>query len=311
MQLNRSIRFRVVQSLITAGLQADEGVHKALNYIVNEVEPEERLVKLLVEHGASPTANDCQSLIDAAANVAADCLPLLFTREMSKVDINRAYSNAFTEERYSNWFTENGLRTAKLLLDKGAKGSKGEALSLSLVLVLKNSTEASNSLSDRFVSLLVSYGPDVNFNHGEPLQLAASKASVSWSKALLTCKPNSETLSLAFQCIFDTALSQEDVLQLFKLFADYRQDGSEIDVMLKQEGKEPILVRAMSQYPRSTAVVSTLLDAGYYHDQRVKCKLHEDADEEEDVTLLTWAIAQPQKKISTAVIETLTERGGE
>jgi len=32
--------------------------------------------------------------------------------------------------------------------------------------------------------------------------------------------------------------------------------------------------------------------------------------DEEDVTLLTWAIAQPQKRVSTGVIELLLERGG-
>lgn len=303
--LNRSIRQRIIQSLISAGLPVGAELHKALNYAVNEEEPEERLVKMLLDHGASPIINECQTLVDAAKNTAHNCLPLLLTKEMSRADTGRAFARSFTTDSYSRWFTDSGLQTAKMLLEKGAKT---EALSSALVSVMRMASPENVRLSDRFVTMLISFGPDVNYNDGEPLQVAASKANVAWCNSLLTCSPTSKTLSLAFQCIFDTARSEDEALDLFKLFADHREGGVEIDVMATQQGKEPILVRAMRQYPRSTAVVSTLLNAGYYHDQSVRCKLMEDGMEE-DVTLLMWAIAQPQKRVSTNVIELLTERG--
>lgn len=303
--LNRSIRQRIVQSLISAGLPVGAELHKALNYAVKEEEPEERLVKMLLDHGASPIINECQTLVDAAKNTAHNCLPLLLTKDISRADTGRAFARSFTSDSYSKWFTDSGLQTAKLLLEKGAKN---DALSSALVSVMKMATPENVRLSDRFVTMLISFGPDVDYNDGEPLQVAASKANVAWCNSLLTCSPASKTLSFAFQCIFDTARSEEEALDLFKLFAEHRESGVEIDVMATQKGKEPILVRAMRQYPRSTAVLSTLLDAGYYQDQSVKCKLMEGGSEE-DVTLLMWAIAQPQKKISTSVIELLTERG--
>lgn len=277
-----------------------------LNDAVNEEDPEERLVRLLLHSGASATANSCKSLVDAVQNMASPCLSLMLQRDTAQKDINQAFNGAFTTETFNKWFTPRGLETAQLLLDKGASG---DALSNSLLLVMQNSTPPTSGLADQFVEVLVSHGADVNYNRGQPLRQAASVANVEWTRKLLGRKPTSETLSLAFQCIFDTALSQEEVLGLFKLFAEYRDGDAQIDVMVTLQGSEPVLVRAMKQYPRSPMILSTLLDAGYYYDQLTTYVLHSDVGDEE-VTLLSWAIAQPQKRVSTAVLELLIKRGG-
>lgn len=289
-----------------AGLQPSEDLHMALNDAVNEEEPEERLVGLLLENGASVTANGCKSMVDAVQRMASPCLSLMLQRDIAQKDINQAFTRAFTTQTFDKWFTPSGLKTAQLLLDEGASG---DALSNSLLLVMQKSTPETNELANEFVEILVSHGADVNYNRGQPLQQAASVANVDWTRKLLSRKPTSETLSLAFQCIFDTALSQEEVLGLFKLFAEYRDGDAQIDVMVTLQGSEPVLVRALKQYPRSPMILSTLLDAGYYHDQLTSYPLHDDVGEEE-ITLLCWAIAQPQKRVSTTVIELLIERGG-
>ncbi|TQV92725.1 hypothetical protein V2A60_009190 [Cordyceps javanica] len=303
--LNRDTRYAVVEDLTKAGLQPCEDLHMVLNDAVNEDDPEERLVRLLLENGASATSNSCKSLVDAVQNMASSSLSLMLQRDISPKDINQAFNGAFTTETFNKWFTPRGLETAQLLLNKGASG---DALSNCLLLVMKNSTLDSGDLADQFVEVLVSHGADVNYHRGEPLQQAASVANIEWTRKLLGCKPTSETLSLAFQCIFDTALSQEEVLGLFRLFAEYRDGDAQIDVMVTLQGSEPVLVRAMKQYPRSPMILSTLLDAGYYHDQLATYTLHPDIGEEE-VTLLSWAISQPQKRVSTSVIELLVERG--
>lgn len=301
--MSRDARFQIVQNLFKAGLAISEDVHIALNDAVNEEDPEERLVKLLLQHGASPMANDCKTLIDASQNMASSSLNLLLQKDIAEKDINRAFNGAFTVATFQSWFTDRGLATAKMLLDKGAKG---DAITTALVCVMDNGKGA---LADEFVDLLVRCGPDVNFNNGQPLQVAASKANGTWTRKLLDCHPTSETLSLAFQCIFDTALPQDEVLDLFRSFAEYREGGVGIDVMATLQGADPVLARAIKQYPRSPLVVETLLDAGYYHDQTAQCTLHEGAEPEE-VTLLTWAISQPQKRVSSAVVELLVQRGG-
>ena len=306
--LNRDSRFHIIRDLFQAGMQTSEELHIALNDAVNEEDPEERLVQLLLEHGASPSANGCKTLVDAANNAASTSLALLLKQEIQAEDINRSFNQAFGDKTFKTWFSERGLETAKMLLEKGAGG---EALSGALALTMKRSSAERQELADKFVSLLVSSGADVNYNNGEPLQNAASRANVAWSKQLLALKPSIQTLSLAFQCIFDTALPQDEVFDLFKLFAEYRDGDVRIDVMSEQQSAEPLLVRALSQYPRSTKILEALLDAGLYHDQPCHFKLHSDVEEPEQMTLLSWAIAQPQKRVSTAVIETLVARGGE
>lgn len=226
---------------------------------------------------------------------------------MPEKDVSRAFNQAFTADTFNTWFTETGLETAQLLL---AKGVRGDALSSALVLIMKNSMPETRDFADRFFNLLMAHGPDVDFNDGEPLQQAASKSDVPWTAKLLECHPSAQTLSLAFQCIFDTALTQDGIMDLFKMFAEYHEGNMGIDVMIGQQGSEPVLVRAINQYPRSTKILTTLLDAGFYHDQATTCRIHAEAEEEE-VTLLVWAIAQPQKRVSRAVIELLIERGGD
>ncbi|KAG8426726.1 hypothetical protein J3459_007859 [Metarhizium acridum] len=304
--LSRDSRFQVVNDLIKAGLRPTDDMHIALNEAINEDDPEERLVRLLLNHGASPAANGCKTLVDAVNNSASSSLALLLEKNLSQEDISRAFNQAFTTETFAKWFTDRGYETANLLLDKGAHGA---SLSGALVLTMRNSTVETEMLADKFVTLLIKHGADVNYNNGEPLQQAASKANVSWTKQLLECRPTISTLSLAFQCIFDTALSQDEVLDLFKMFAEYRDGDVRIDVLSSQQGSEPVLVRAISQYPRSTTILETLLDAGLYHDQATTYKIHADVDEEEVMTLLTWAISQPQKRVSTSVIELLLARG--
>ncbi len=76
--------------------------------------------------------------------------------------------------------------------------------------------------------------------------------------------------------------------------------------MFKHPRCEPILFRALSRHPRSTRILQALLDAGYYHDQMIVARVGPDeSHEEEKVSLLLWALLQPQKRISSAVIELL------
>ncbi|PHH69661.1 hypothetical protein CDD82_7615 [Ophiocordyceps australis] len=304
--LERDNRFRVITDLFKAGLKATEELDITLNDAVNEENPEERLVRLLLQHGASPTTNGCKTLIDATQCLAPRSLGPLLQRDIAKDDISRAFNEVFTEDAFTRWFTDAGLDTAKLLL---AKGVSSQATCLPLALVMKQSTAATRPLANNFFDLFMQHEPDVEYNNGELLQAAASKADVEWTSRLLECKPSAQTLSMGFQCIFDTELTQDGVLDLFTMFADYHQDGTRIDVMMEQQGAEPVLVRAIKQYPRSTKILVTLLDAGFYHDQVTTCRIHGEIEDEEETRLLTWAISQPQKRVSTAMIETLMQRG--
>ncbi|KAH7324660.1 putative multiple ankyrin repeats single kh domain protein [Stachybotrys elegans] len=303
--LARDTRYAVIQDLMKAGLPVNGELHSALNDAINEEDPEERLIKMLMGHGASAGANGAKTLIDATKNNAASILPILLSQTTGSEEIKEAFKQSFAAENFEGWFTETGLDTAIMLLEKGARG---EAISNALVLAMSKSPPSERALADQFVEVLVSYEPDVNFADGEPLKQAASMANVKWTRQLLSCHPSANTLLVAFHHIFDTALSQDEALELFRLFTEHDEDGVRIDVMTSPSGSKPVLVQAMMQFPRSLTILETLLNAGYYHDQATRCQLHPDVEEEE-VTLLTWAIAQPQKRISSALIQLLLDRG--
>ena len=305
--LNRDSRFRVIQDLVKAGLPVTQDSHIALNDAVNEENIEERLVKLLLDHGASPSSNGGRSLIDATKGMQSPIVNLLLDREISQDDLNTVFEQAFSSDRFEIWFTDSGLDIASTLLDKGATGP---ALTYALCMVMERCGADNVTLSNQFVATLVAHKPDVNHNDGEALQLAASRAHVEWLVALLECRPSTQSLTHAFRRIFDTALDESDALALFELLSRYQDGEARVNLAAVLEGSESLLARATTQYPRSTAILESLLDAGCYHDQTVRWCLHPDCDEEE-VTFLTWAIVQPQKRVSTAVIQVLLDRGGE
>ncbi|KAL2681074.1 hypothetical protein Neosp_008677 [[Neocosmospora] mangrovei] len=305
-KLSRDIRYQIVEDLFKAGMLATDEVHIALSKAVGEEEPDERLIQLLLDSGASPLTNGCYAMVQAVQGVKASPLKLLLARDISEQDINHIFSGGFAAEKFATWFSLEGFDVAKMLLEKGANG---EALSGAMVMVMKNSTDETESLADQFVELFIEHGVDVEYGNGEPLVWAASKANAFWTEKLLTCKPSAQTLSLAFERLFDTARSPDEVLRLFELFSGYRDGEVGLDIMVRSPGSEPILVKAISQYPRSSEVLQTLLDAGFYHDQATTHRIHDKVDEPEEVTVLVWAIAQPQKKVSSNLIKMLIERG--
>ncbi|KAF9776662.1 hypothetical protein IL306_005129 [Fusarium sp. DS 682] len=292
--------------LMKAGMPAVDEVHIALSKAVGEDEPDERLIQVLLDSGASPFTNGSFALAQAVQGVKVSALDLLLTRKVNEEEILNLFASGFTDAQFSTWFSPNGLEVAKMLL---AKGAKGEAVSSALVQVMKNSTIEAQLLADEFVDLFVAHGVDVDFGNGEPLIYAASKGNAHWTERLIACKPSPQTLTFAFERVFDTEKEPDEVLQLFELFAGYRDGEVGLDVMTRSAGSEPILIKAISQYPRSEELLKTLLNAGFYHDQTTTYRIHDSVDEPEEVTVLVWAIAQPQKKVSSTLIKILIERG--
>ncbi|KAM0496147.1 hypothetical protein ACHAP8_007713 [Fusarium lateritium] len=305
-KLNPDTRLDIIKDLLKAGIPIVDEVHIALSKAVSEDEPDERLIKVLLDSGASPLANDCCALTRAVQGAKVSSVELLLTCEFPEDAILAAFSSGLSDVLFTTWFSANGLAIAKMLLIKGAKG---ECVSRALVQAMNDSTDETESMADAFVELFVSYGVNVDFEDGQPLVCAASKGNAFWTERLLTCKPSPRTLTLAFERVFDTARSPDEVLKLFELFSGYRDGEVGLDVMTRSAGSDPILVRAISQYPRSAELLQVLLDAGFYHDQTTTYRLHERVEDPEEVTVLLWAIAQPQKKVSSALIKMLIERG--
>ncbi|KAI0011254.1 ankyrin [Xylariaceae sp. FL0662B] len=304
--LSRDTRFTVMSWVFQAGKPVPSAIHSILTRAVNEEEPEERLIQLLVNHRASPVVDGCRALIDATRTLSASAFANLLEAKVSAKDASLTFAKAFPPENASSWMSVRSYEIAKSLLEKGASG---DGVAAAFVGVLDLYTKTSGQMATDFLELLAKHGADVNYNHGEALQTAAAQGDPGLLRRLLQERPSSEALTLAFRRIFDTATSEDDVHDLITLFTEYRDGQNQMDVLFVDPGSEPVLIRALSQFPRSTRILQALLDVGYYHDQMISYRVMEEIEEDEPVTLLMWALLQPQKKISSGVVNLLIERG--
>lgn len=305
-KLSGAPRYQVVQWLFTAGLPVREEVHIALNKAVNEEEPSTDLIKLLLAHGASPLANGCKTLVDSAQNLRPVILDFFLQGEVPEHDIAWTFSQAFIPSGAGSWLSEPGFQVAQRLLEKGAQG---DGLAKVLIVAIDHIGTDKDDIALQLVDLLVQYDTDVDLNQGEALTKAAKSANTHLIRQLLKRRPNSESVSMAFPYVFDQDVPEDQALELVSLFTDYRDGETRLDAMFPHPESEPIIFKVISRYPRSIKIVQTLLDAGYYHDQMGSARIFDKIEEQEQVSLLTWCLLQPQKKVSSGIIGLLIERG--
>ncbi|KAH9908293.1 ankyrin repeat-containing protein [Xylariomycetidae sp. FL2044] len=304
--LSRDTRFTVMEWIFQAGKPVPSVVHEALNRVVTEEDPEERVIRLLLSHRASPVANGCQALISATRSLPLAVFSLLLESKVSPEDASLTFSKAFVPDDADSWLSERGLAIARYLLGKGAAG---DGVGSAMVTVLNGYGNAPNQVADEFIELLLKHGADINYNHGEILRLATTQSNPSLLKKLLQQKPSPETVTLAFPYIFDKTDSENDVHELITLFTEYGDGHSHLDVRFIDPSSEPIIIRALSQFPRSTKILQALLDVGFYHSPMTSTRVMPEMEEDEPVTLLMWTLLQPQKKISSSVINLLIDSG--
>ncbi|KAK8042523.1 2-5A-dependent ribonuclease [Apiospora phragmitis] len=304
--LSRDTRYTVMTWIFQAGKPAPSTLHSALSRVVNEEDPEERLIQLLITNRANPAANGCQTLIDATHTLPPTMFAHLLESKVSRDDASVVFRQAFAIENVESWLSDTGLGMARLLLGKGAFG---DGVSSAFAAILNKYAEDPGNLTQSFMELLLAHDADINSNQGEALQIAASQGKPDLVRRLLQQNPNAESLTLAFRRIFDAEASEDEICELIQLLTEHGDSENRVDVMFTYPDSEPVMVRALSRFPRSTAILQALLDAGYYHDQMISHRVSNEVEKHEQVTLLEWALLQPQKKISSAVITMLINRG--
>lgn len=305
-KLSGAPRYQVMKWLFAAGLPISDDVHVALNKAVNEEEASVDLIKLLLKNGASPTANGCKTLIDAAQRLHFPILDLFLQGEIPEKDISWTFEQTFGRATAEMWLSEPGLQVAQRLVGNGARG---EGLSSALNNALDFLGTDRDIIARQFVGLLIQYNADINQGQGEALVKAAKTADALLIQQMMQQRPDSASLSRALGYVFDHELSEPEALELVTLFTDYRDGEEGLDPMFSDPDSEPVMFKALSRYPRSTKIISALLDAGYYHDQIGRARILDEIEEEEQVNLLIWCLLQPQKRVSSGVITLFLEKG--
>lgn len=306
MKLSGPPRRDAISLLFAAGMPVREDVHVALNEAVNEEVVDTAVIELLLSHGASPLTNCCRTLIDAAKRLMLPVVAEFLRRDVSQKDASWVFVQAVAADNADAWLTPDGLRLVEALLEKGATGD-GPGAALACVLEQRGG-RVDEALHEQFLDVLLLHHADVSYSDGLVLRRACERSDAALVRRMMDCQPTPHAVSMAFPYIFQPGLDEDGAMDLIDLFSSYSSGDQRFESIPTHPDFEPPLFRALAQFPRSTRILKALLDLGYYHDQVTTMAVR--GDEEEEVTALLWAILQPQKKVSGAVIMTLIERRG-
>ncbi|RXG48836.1 hypothetical protein VDGE_07992 [Verticillium dahliae] len=304
-KLSGSSRLLVLDMLFKAGLPVCEELHICLNKAVNDEAIDEKAIEILVAHGATPNVKGAKTLVDAAQRALPSVVRLLLEAPVTIDALNLTVVQSFTKDNAATWFSDRGFLVLQALILKGAQGA-GLTNVLGLVI---NMVPQSPDLGGRFMDLLFENDVDVDHEDGKLLESATSTNNIRLVQRLLEKHPKTESLSKAFHHIFDQQLSEDEALQLIQVYTEYSNGETRLDVMYSLSDSPPVLFLALARFPRSFRIMKALLDAGFYHDQTTVSRVMPEIEEEETVTLLTWALIQPQKKVSSNIIQLLLDSG--
>src|SRR5436305_12370697 len=106
-------------------------------------------------------------------------------------------------------------------------------------------------------------------------------------------------------------LSPSNERNLITLVDIFMKRSTIPDIDFQHPVLEPLLFLCLGKHPRAADLVKQLCGFGCYVDREIKCELDEDRESgPEDVNDLLWAICQPERKVSTSVINALIEASG-
>ncbi|CZT51702.1 uncharacterized protein RSE6_12887 [Rhynchosporium secalis] len=299
-QLPKDHRYRVVELLLQAGKAVDQHVSNALTAATKETPSDRNLIKILLNAGVFDQG---ESMVYAAMSRDLRTLTLLSNSPKATETISSTFHKATSTGIL--WQSATGLAIVELMLKKGACGdSVGEAL----CQAMERLETGSDVLAADFVEVFLRYGADFNYKRGLVLQRAARQINNDVIEKLLPFA-NVESKAMSMPYLFGSGNDKTSVQQALEAFKE-SLSGEEQDaiVMFKHPDLElqPVLFQALEKYPRDTTILRTLLDIGYSPNQ---WQMGGDELNPEHWPILCWALNQPEKKISTAVIEILIDEG--
>lgn len=262
-------------------------------------------VKYLLEKGASGEVVDV-AFCQAAKAFSADALELLlwsvnrdvaFT--MALVEVTRAGKKWHSTDNEHLWLIAS-------LLEWGASG---EYVHLALIEAVEAFCQG--QASEDLLNTLLSVGAcaDVNFNHGHAVRIAAQYGEIRLLEKLLAYGATTETVSGALAVAIQSGHNEDCLLSILNSLA--RNEAVPLDVNIVSEGFSYPIFACLFAYPHSAALAKRLCDLGCSLEVQVEFLTYDDEDlPEENVTVLAWALCQPQQLVPSDVINVLIEAQG-
>jgi hypothetical protein len=262
------------------------------------------VVHFLLEYGASGQEVDA-AFCKAARLYDADALNLLASSinpeivNVALVTVAQAGKDWLSIDNDKLWLIHS-------LLEWGAAGD-----SVNLVLLEALDAYARGFTSEDLIDTLLHVGAkaDVNFQDGEAVQIAAKYGNAALLEKLAACEATTETLSIAFAEAITAGHDEKVLLELIDVFM--KNKGAKPDVKVAPNGYQPPIFACLAAYPQSAALVKRLAKIGCDLEAQIEYWPYDDEDlESENVTVLSWALSQPEKRIASPVIEELVAAKG-
>jgi hypothetical protein len=263
------------------------------------------VVHFLLEYGASGQEVDA-AFCKAARLYDADALELLASSINPEV-VNVAL--ATVSQAGKDWLSidNDKLWLIHSLLELGAAGD-----CVNMILLEALDAYARGFTSEDLIDTFLHVGAkaDVNFQNGEAVQIAAKYGKAALLEKLAACGATTETLSIAFSEAITAGHDEKVLLQLIDIFMNNK--GAKPDVKIAPNGYQPPLLACLAAYPQSVSLVKRLAEIGCDLEAQIEYWPYDDEDlEGEMVTVLSWALSQPDKRIASPVIEELITAKGE
>jgi ankyrin repeat protein len=256
--------------------------------------------KLLLGQGASVSYKNGEALSVAVASGNSSLTALLLSgkHQPSRSSVTKAFRTLFTDESLKLAKDKSGIyKIAQTLLDRGVEQP---AIDSALRAVLSN--EYDGQITESVVDLLLSSEADVSAVDGTCFVFAAQKHSHTIFEKLMLQNPK---FGVIVPALLSSKLQDEVVVTALQTCFDH---GCTMNQLETGRNKTPTLITAMTVHPRNAPLITLLLDNGLESKASTPTILYPQTGPEV-ISALLWALAQPQKRISDAVISALLEAG--
>lgn len=316
LSLERDDRQTVFNDL--SGHLPKQHLNAALRQVALEVDVDLFLTQHLLRDGADATLDDGACMSHAAINLNTDLLRIL-GKYSGRNEIVYTGALGSLVNTHRGWIAEECTELIDMLLRNGAAGVAVDRALADVVEEL-GGEESERALADHFFRVFLAAGADVNFEDGVAARSAARKGDAHMLRRLLQQPMMTETASRALSTVMTAGHDEHLVVDLLGVFLEKTSARADPDIApsVDADGEAPRkplpIFLCLDLYPTSVGILHRLLALGCDLEVTLPCHVYPDEasgeDQKEDATVLLWALAQANNKVSSLVISELIEFGG-
>jgi ankyrin repeat protein len=263
---------------------------------------DDTLIKLLLDHGASVNHCDGEALRATVVSGSTSATQLLLNGKEtpSRSTLTKAFRALFQSGLEHSNATQPSSRVdiARQLLQRGVDQP---AIDYALRMVLDDANKDDNYA--QVAELLLQNHANANTADGACFVLAARRRDFDVLATLLDHEPDFQTI---VPSLISSKLEEDVLVEVLIMCFSYGLSSSDLENSKHGHHKLPTVIAAMQEYPRGDTLMRLLFDHGLNPDAPAPTIVDSNVGVEPAPALI-WALSQPQKMVSSAVIQALLD----